>query len=566
MEGVAARVMADPGVVSLVGVAGAVEAVHALVSVLAREEVIAGRIATGLERHDAPTATLESVAGAVAETEARIGGRLAVEQHRAVEEVCSSGRGVELVVGVAGAGKTTMLAAVAAAFEASGCEVLGAATAGQAARALAVGATLERSSTLASLTGRLERHRLQLTERSVVILDEAGMTDDVDLARLVTEVQLAGAKLVVVGDHRQLGAVGPGGDLGALVARYPDAVHHLVDNRRQTDPGERDALEQLRDGEVARAVDWYTEHSRIRPAAARDDALQAAVEGWAADTATGAVTALLAWRRANVAELNNRARAWMTATGRLTGPELDVDGVGYRAGDRVVTLTPDHTAGLVTSQRATVTAVDVNTGAVTLCTEDDRQVTLGPGQLGPDRVAHAYATTVHRFQGSTVDRSHLYADGGGGELAYVAMSRARHASQVYLVVDDLDQAREDLTRDWATRRTPVWVIDTALPAPDRLQRDPEAVGERERAGIVALRHAQARLLATATRPGRPPAPPEQTDTARAALAQARQHLAELADPAGAHSSGPIREAALHAHTVGARLDHLERVARTGGWR
>jgi len=221
VEGVAARAMADPEVIPLVGVAGAVEPVHALASVIAREEVIAERIATGLARSDAPVATPESVAGAVAETEERVGGPLADEQHQAVEAICSSGRGVELVAGVAGAGKTTMLAAVASAFEASGCEVLGTATAGQAARTLAAGADLSASSTLASLTGRLEHGQLQLTDRSVVILDEAGMTDDIDLARLVTQVQLAGAKLVVVGDHRQLGALGPGGALAALVAGIP---------------------------------------------------------------------------------------------------------------------------------------------------------------------------------------------------------------------------------------------------------------------------------------------------------------------------------------------------------
>ena len=144
--------------------AGAVEPVHALASVIAREEVIAGRIAAGLDRTDAPVAAAERVAAAVAGTETRIGGRLAGEQRQAVEAICSSGRGVELVVGVAGAGagKTTMLAAVAAAFEASGCQVLGTATAGQAARTLADGAALGSSSTLASLVGRLDRGHLQL--------------------------------------------------------------------------------------------------------------------------------------------------------------------------------------------------------------------------------------------------------------------------------------------------------------------------------------------------------------------------------------------------------------------
>jgi conjugative relaxase-like TrwC/TraI family protein len=572
VDGVAARVLADPEVIPLVGVGGAVEPAHALASVIAREEVIAERIAAGLERSDAPVAAPETVVGAVALSEGRVGGELAVEQREAVEAICSSGRGVELIVGVAGAGKTTMLAAVAAAFEASGCEVLGTATAGQAARTLAEGAALGRSSTLASLTGSLERHQLQLTDRSVVILDEAGMTDDIDLARLVTQVQLAGAKLIVVGDHRQLGAVGPGGSLTALVARHPDAVHHLVENRRQTDRGERDALEHLRDGDIGRAVDWYAGQGRIRPVAGRDDALQAAVDGWAADTAAGAETALLAWRQANVAELNGRARAWMAETGQLSGPELDVDGIAYRAGDRVVALTPDRGAGLVTSQRAMVTTVDPDTGSLVVRTEDDRQVTLGAGQLGPDRVGHAYATTVHRFQGSTVDRAHLYADGGGRELAYVAMSRARHASSVYLVADDLAQAREDLARDWATRRTPTWAIDTALPTPEHLVSNPQTVGERERAGIVALRHAHDRLLAAATRPGPPPGPPEQAETARGALVQARQDLAELAETAnlaetaGAYKTGPIRDAARHADTAGAWLAELGHAARAGGWR
>jgi len=252
-----------------------------------------------------------------------------------------------------------MLAAVAAAFEASGCQVLGTATAGQAARTLADGADLRTSSTLASLVGRFDRGQLRLDERSVVILDEAGMTDDIDLARLTTHAQLAGAKLIVVGDHRQLGAVGPGGALAALVARHPDAIHQLADNRRQTNPAEREALEQLRDGDIRRAVDWYAGHGRLRPVVDREGALQAAVEGWAADTAAGAETALLAWRRANVSELNAQARVWMAATGRLAGPELDVDGVSYRAGDKVVALAPDRDAGLVTSQRATITNVDI---------------------------------------------------------------------------------------------------------------------------------------------------------------------------------------------------------------
>ncbi len=75
--------------------------------------------------------------------------------------------------------------------------------------------------------------------------------------------------------------------------------------------------------------------------------------------AAGHDTGLYAWRRANVAALNQRARAWMDTTGRLSGPELVCPGGrAYRAGDQVVTLAPGPDGRLVTSQRATVEAVD----------------------------------------------------------------------------------------------------------------------------------------------------------------------------------------------------------------
>jgi AAA domain len=75
--------------------------------------------------------------------------------------------------------------------------------------------------------------------------------------RLLEAAQLVGAKVVAVGDHRQLGAVGPGGAFEALQARWPGAVQVLDENVRQTDPAERAALAQLRSGDINKAVGWY---------------------------------------------------------------------------------------------------------------------------------------------------------------------------------------------------------------------------------------------------------------------------------------------------------------------
>jgi hypothetical protein len=182
---------------------------------------------------------------------------------------------------------------------------------------------------------------------------------------------------------------------------------------------------------------------------------------------------MLAWRRANVAALNARARAVMAATVRLTGAELDVDGIGYRAGDRILTLAPRINGDTVTSERGIVTSVDVDTGSLMAIMDDGReQHRFGLDGTGADRLAHGYATTVHRSQGATVDVAYLFADGGGRKLGCVAMSRARHSSKVHVVADGHDQAVEDLVRDWSERRQ-TWAIDTARPDPN--SRGPLAV-------------------------------------------------------------------------------------------
>lgn len=281
--------------------------------------------------------------------------------------------------------------------------------------------------------------------------------------------------------------------------RHSDVVHELTHNRRQTDPDERKALAALRDGDLTETVGWYKSRGRIRAIPNRHEALRGAVDAWSADVAAGHETALLAWRRAHVEQLNALARDWMAVTGRFSGPELTVpDGGAYRAGDQVIILAPDHQAALVTSQRGTVEAVDSTNGSLQVGLDDGRKATLAGGQLGSDRLGYGYATTVHRSQGATVDRAHFLADGGGRELAYVAMSRARERSTAWVVADDIEQAAEDLKRDWSLRRTPVWAIDSGLPDPAAcIGDDVHRLSARQQDGLVAVAHARHRVRGNA---------------------------------------------------------------------
>ncbi|MDA8045684.1 MAG: relaxase domain-containing protein, partial [Actinomycetota bacterium] len=106
LDAVVDRALADPEVVPLVGVAGARDRMYSLASVLARETAIADSVARQLARSDAPTVDGSIVRAEIVAAEARIGGRLSAGQREAAVTICTSGRGAEMVVGVAGSGKT----------------------------------------------------------------------------------------------------------------------------------------------------------------------------------------------------------------------------------------------------------------------------------------------------------------------------------------------------------------------------------------------------------------------------------------------------------------------------
>jgi conjugative relaxase-like TrwC/TraI family protein len=458
LDRVLEHVVASRAVVPLIGVTGVREQAYTTVEVLTAEATIT-RVVETLANRPGPAIAPKQIAAAIDEHERGLGQRLTAGQCRVVEHVCGGDTAVSVVIGVAGSGKTTALDTVTTALERDGYRVLGTSTSGQAARTLAAEAHLD-SRTFASLLWRLDHGHDTLDARTVVVADETGMADDANLARLALAVQHAHASLVLVGDHHQLAAVGPGGALAALIARHPDLTVTLDHNVRQTDPAERAALAELRDGSVAAAIDWYATNGRIDTRADRVQSLAAMTEAWASDINNGHDSALFAWRRADVADLNRLARHHWDHHGYLRGDDVEVaPGRWYAVGDQLVALAPNPAAGIVTSERLTITAIDEKHLAAR--TSLGRTVLITDDGLDTDHLDYGYALTVHRAQGATVDRAHVLAAGGSRELAYVALSRARDHTRIYATADNLDQAIDDLHADWGVERHQRWITDTA---------------------------------------------------------------------------------------------------------
>jgi ATP-dependent exoDNAse (exonuclease V) alpha subunit len=366
---------------------------------------------------------------------------------------------VAVVIGQAGTGKTYALAAAREAWEGSGYRVVGAALARRAAIELEDGAGIESRSVAALLEELRTRPWRVLPRRSVLVIDEAGMVPTRALAEIVEHLERAGAKLVLVGDDRQLPEIGAGGTFGALARRLPTI--ELRENRRQVAVWEREALALLREGDADEAVRRYARHGRIVASEDGDAVRQRLVaDWWKTGDPDGAV--MVAHRRRDVADLNGRAHALMRAAGVLGQHEVAAGEVRVAAGDRVLLRRNDRRLGVVNGERGTV--VGVNAGGELDVELRGRRVCLEREYVA-DSVTLGYAITGHAVQGMTCSQTFVLAtDGLSKEWAYVAMSRGRDANRLYVTREARESAEfapngdgtwrpADALRDGLTRST-----------------------------------------------------------------------------------------------------------------
>jgi hypothetical protein len=288
------------------------------------------------------------------------------EQEAMVRDVCQGGQGVAVVVGRAGTGKTFALGIARHAWQLDGYRLLAAAPTGIATLSLQ-GEGFEEVATCDRLLGDLDRGREQLDARMVLVVDEAGMVGSRKLARLLEHAHQAQAKVVLVGDDRQLAAIDAGGGFRALRLRL--GASELVENRRQHQAWEREALELVRSGLVEEAVAAYRAHDRVVAADSKPAATLALLQDWwvawqQAEQDPAQEVVVLAARRAEVDRLNTACQELLAAQGRLGSDRLQVEDRQLAVGDRVVC---GHNAigelGVANGSRGTITALNPRPGA-----------------------------------------------------------------------------------------------------------------------------------------------------------------------------------------------------------
>jgi ATP-dependent exoDNAse (exonuclease V) alpha subunit len=220
------------------------------------------------------------------------------------------------VVGYAGTGKSAMLGVAREAWEDAGYQVRGAALSGIAAENLEGGSGIA-SRTIASLEYQWDQGRELLTNRDVLVIDEAGMIGTRQMERVLSQAEKAGAKVVLVGDPEQLQAIEAGAAFRSLTERHGAA--EIGEVRRQREDWQRDATRALATGRSAEAIHAYEEHGMVEAAETRELARTSLVDRWDAQRVAdpGQTRIILTHTNAEVRDLNLAARERLRDAGEL---------------------------------------------------------------------------------------------------------------------------------------------------------------------------------------------------------------------------------------------------------
>jgi len=417
--------------------------------------------------------------------------RMSGEQRAATLRFLTAGHGVDALRGKAGTGKTTIMSAARIGWEAAGLRVSGAATAAVAASKLQAESGIA-SATVATWLMDIRDGGRRMAGTDVLVLEEAAMVDDRDVAELLTAAAAHGVKVVEIGDWAQLKAIGVGGGF--------KRTHEIVDglelseNRRQKDAVERAALEAWLDGGRRTALSMLAEHGRVHAVRTPDDAYAAMLGAWKDTVALleGDVhdqiedLVVLAARNSDVEVLNGGARELRKKAGELTGGHTYALAGGERlelaAGDIIRIKRNDYR----TRRGGDVDVINGYRGQVTYASKggvavewrrpaDDGGYAVERAWITADQIAdgalmHGYAMTIAAAQGLTCDYTLVYGVGADANSLYPALSRDRIATHLWLPADVVES--EDVRRRLGEARSEQELLERAVAAyVDSLEHD-----------------------------------------------------------------------------------------------
>lgn len=407
----------------------------------------------GIDRHVVPNRTLATVI--------KDHSTLRPEQAEAVRHITGKLGRIHCVNGMAGTGKTFMLGVAKQAWEAEGLEVLGTALAAKAAQGLQEGSGIE-STHIHRLLWELQNKKRTLTDRTVLVVDEAGMIGTRMMKELVTLTEQSNSKLVLIGDHRQLQAIDFGAPFRGLAERL--GVAELQEITRQRERWARKAVTELAAGQTESALQRFAERGLLKISANREEAVDFLVQDWKTDFMKGLDTRIFAGTRLETATVNRTCQKVLSDEGLLSSETIKVGRYQLHVGDKIVVTRNNSALMVKNGTQGQVVGIDTARNEVQLRIDSGLTVRINAEAF--PYIDLGYCTTTHKGQGQTVESAFVLAGGPmtDRELSYVQGSRARGTTRFYADKVNGGSTIEELAGQMAKSRAKDLVHDYLIEA------------------------------------------------------------------------------------------------------
>jgi Ti-type conjugative transfer relaxase TraA len=364
------------------------------------------------------------------------------EQVRALRHATGAG-GLALIDGQAGTGKSYTMSAIREVYEVEGRTVLALAPTNAVAQDMKEHG-FARARTLHSELFAIDNGRAKWDTNTVVMLDEAAMIDTRNLGRLVAHARATGAKLILIGDDRQLSSIERGGMFAVQKDRHGAA--ELSEVRRQHADEDRAASRLMAKGNFREALALHEKKGGVSWSATQSEAADALVRQWAKDQAADPAKSrfVFAYTNQDVGELNGAIRELRVRNGQL-GPSTSFETkhgqAEFSKDDRIQFTGTDKRRGIYNGQAGTVQSIDGTT--VTVMLDGKRKHTVAFDATEFQEFRHGYAGTIYKGQGRTIDQTYLFhSEHWRAAASYVALTRHSHRTQMFVARDTAADIKE----------------------------------------------------------------------------------------------------------------------------
>ena len=369
------------------------------------------------------------------------------EQQLALEHITTQSGGVKIIQGMAGTGKGYLLGVAHLAWENVGLDVRGATLAAKAAQGLQESTQIP-SQTLHSLIHQLNTEKTELTRKTVLVIDEAGMVGSRQLAQILDYADQVKAKVVLIGDSQQLQPIDAGGAFRLLAQNLGYAS--LQNIQRQKMLEDRKIVMQLSTGQSEQALAAMRKQGSLHVQSTQEKVIENLIEDWwqAKIKQPFASALMLAGTRNDLYRLNQAARLKMHKSGQL-GANCEVETIlndvstsrEFAVGDQILFCKNQRRLGIINGDVGILKKIQINQDGhwqfqveredskiVEFSLTDDENI-----KSAYTAIDHAYAISVHKAQGMTVDHAFVLSSDAmmDREWSYVAASRAREKTHFY---------------------------------------------------------------------------------------------------------------------------------------